>query len=152
MIDNVHPVLELRALSRRKRQRFMVKSVALSDVEHAIEDGWTTQRLGKRAARMTKPKAVDVWLEDRVWTLLYRMGFTHMSGEGGARLVMTPKDPKSPTNQLDVVGIDHEVALAIECKTQGQPEPQATANGPCKAGSDAGGFQSGNRNPVSGWS
>jgi DNA sulfur modification protein DndB len=121
MIENVHPIPDLRAVSRRKRRRIMVKSVALSDVDLALEEGWTTQRLGKRAARMTKPKPIDVWLEDRVWTVLYRMGFTHMSGEGGARLIMAPKDPKSPTNQLDVVAIDHEVALAVECKTRTNP-------------------------------
>ena len=49
--------------------------------------------------------------------LLYRMGFTHLSNVGGAQLVVNPKDAGSPKTQIDVVGVDDEVALAIEAKS-----------------------------------
>ena len=67
----------------------------------------------------TKPK--DVFLEDRVWSLLYKMGFSHISGKEGSYLILDPKNPKSPKTQIDVVGLDSEVSVAIECKTSLEP-------------------------------
>lgn len=60
-------------------------------------------------------------LEDRVWSLLYRLGFDYLSGDGGAQLTQDPKGENSPYNQIDVVGLDPEVALAVECKSAEQP-------------------------------
>lgn len=70
---------------------------------------------------MRRPKRRDVLLEDRVWTLLYRMGFTHLSGVGGAKLIGSICDELAVTNQLDIVGLDEEVAVAVECKTSTKP-------------------------------
>jgi len=60
-------------------------------------------------------------LEDRVWYLFYKMGFTHLSGEGGARLLLNRDDQGRAANQVDVVALDDEVAIAVECKTVGKP-------------------------------
>jgi DGQHR domain-containing protein len=49
------------------------------------------------------------------------MGFTHLSGEGGAQLLLDPKSEGGAYNQIDVVGLDPEVAVAIECKSAEQP-------------------------------
>jgi len=45
------------------------------------------------------------------------MQFEYLSGIGGARLLLDPKSPTGPKNQIDVIGLDSELALAIECKT-----------------------------------
>ncbi len=97
----------------------------LSEVSNAIADGWSVQRQGTRSARVIRPKPLDVWLEDRVWTLLYRMGFTALSGERGATIRINSQDD-APTNQLDVVALDDEVALAVECKSALTPSRKAT--------------------------
>lgn len=67
--------------------------------------------------RVSKQKETPVLLEDRVWTLLHRMGFEWLSADGGARLVLEPRVIGGATNQIDVVGIDSEVAVAVECKS-----------------------------------
>lgn len=120
LITNIHPAAELRALARRKRQRFHSRSVPLPEVAAALDDGWELHKQRARTATIIKPKRLDVWLEDRVWSLLYRMGFHELSGEGGAVLRLSAKDD-APSNQLDVVALDDEVALAIECKTSATP-------------------------------
>jgi DNA sulfur modification protein DndB len=66
-------------------------------------------------------KRRDVLLEDRVWSLLYAMGFTYLSGEGGAFLRVDPKRTDGPKNQIDVVGLDPEIAIAVECKSSSTP-------------------------------
>jgi len=45
------------------------------------------------------------------------MRFDLMSGEAGAQLKVNPKDENSPSSQVDVVAIDSDIALAIECKS-----------------------------------
>lgn len=121
MIENLHPAPELRALARRKRQRHVAQSISISQLAEFEAEGWTLQRQGKRAARVTKPKRLDVWLEDRVWTLLYKMGFHYISGERGAILPFSAHTPDSTDNPLDVVAVDDEVALAIECRSADSP-------------------------------
>jgi DGQHR domain-containing protein len=69
----------------------------------------------KKSVRMAKAKPIGTWFEDRVWYLLYRMGFEALSGVGGATLVSGTVGAQL-TNQLDVVALDDEVAVAIECK------------------------------------
>ncbi|MBE3144733.1 MAG: DGQHR domain-containing protein, partial [Planctomycetes bacterium] len=58
-----------------------------------------------------------VWLEDKVWYLFYKMGFDHLSGDGGAKLLLNQKDPNSLRSQIDVMAIDNEVSVAVECKS-----------------------------------
>ncbi|EQD35629.1 DGQHR domain protein, partial [mine drainage metagenome] len=89
--------------------------------------GW--QQAGKkrkRSVRVSKPKPHHVLLEDRVWTILYGMGFDSLSGERGCVLQIGPKNPESPTNQIDVFAMDREVAVAIECKSsmESKKEPR----------------------------
>ena len=50
--------------------------------------------------------------------LLYRMQFQFISAAGGAKLWLDPKSSEGPKTQLDVVGIEDELALAVECKSQ----------------------------------
>lgn len=45
------------------------------------------------------------------------MQFELLSGAGGGKLLLDLKRKDGPTNQLDVVGIDSELVLGIECKS-----------------------------------
>ncbi|NLI00619.1 MAG: DGQHR domain-containing protein [Chthonomonadales bacterium] len=71
--------------------------------------------MGSTSARLRRSKSTGVWLEDRVWCLLWEMGFARMSGHGGARLESNGGNA-SYYDQLDVVAIDEDAALVIECK------------------------------------
>ena len=117
MLENVKHRDELTGLARQKARPYAAKTIHVADLEEAKKDGWALQKQGKRTARVTRPKAKAVDFEDRVWTLLHRLGFTYLSGQGGAQLVINPKDEGSPKTQVDCVVIDDEAALAIECKT-----------------------------------
>ena len=56
---------------------------------------------------------------------MYRMGFKHLSGQGGAHLLLNASEPEGPENQIDVVAIDDEVSFAIECKSSEKPRKLA---------------------------
>ena len=117
MLTNIHPIEEMQALYRATRQHVLTKAVPNKLVESEVNDGWAVVRIHKTCARLAKPKSHDVLLEDRVWCLLYRMGFGHLSGDGGAFLGVDPDDAGGPTNQIDSVAFDNETAVAIECKS-----------------------------------
>lgn len=122
MIENVLNTDDLRSLARRKNQDREFHTVRNDEVEERVAQGWEIQRQNKTGTRLSRAKRREVLLEDRVWSLLYAMGFTHLSGEGGARLHLDHKREDGPKNQIDVVGLDPEIAIAVECKSASTPK------------------------------
>lgn len=117
MLKNISPLNDLNSLAVRKKKTYEEKTIKKADLSTAESKGWSVLRENKHSYRLRRSKEKHRLLEDRVWTILYKMGFTHMSDSGGATLVLNPKDKRSPTKQIDVVGLDNEIALAVECKT-----------------------------------
>ena len=121
-IENLLPRDELLGFSRRQSRAYVRQTVKFAEVETMAAAGWDTQRTNKSSVSMVRPKTKPALLESRVWSVLYRMGFGHLSEEGGAKLVLRPNDSKSPLHQIDVVVVDDEIALAIECKSYKTPK------------------------------
>ncbi len=117
MLNNIEPVDNLRGIALANFRSYETKTVHPKLVEEALSDGWQELRKNKNSVRVKRDKPHGAYFEDRVWSLLYRMGFSHLSGEGGATLLINPKDSGSPKTQIDVLGLDDEIAIAIECKS-----------------------------------
>lgn len=117
MLINIETVDKLRGLAIAKARKYETKTIHPKLVEEALNDGWEILRKNKYSTRIKRNKSHSMQLEDRVWCLLYRMGFTHLSMVGGAILAISPKNDVSPKTQIDVVGIDDLIAIAIECKS-----------------------------------
>ena len=117
MLDNVFKVDQLRGIARVKSSDSVTKTIQPPMLEKAQQDGWSVLKRNKHSIRLVKRKPHGTNFEDRVWTLLYRMGFAHLSGSGGGLLTVNPGDDTSPISQIDVVAVDDETALAIECKS-----------------------------------
>jgi len=114
MIENVLTRQELLGLARQQSKPDLFKTVHIADIESAKAEGWLVVKQTKKSARLSRPKPKTNLLEDRVWTLLYRMGFPLLSAQNGARVAASVDGPKT---QIDCVAIDGEVAIAVECKT-----------------------------------
>ncbi|MDO9579142.1 MAG: hypothetical protein Q7J06_01030, partial [Bacteroidales bacterium] len=117
MLHNIYPSNQLRSLFRSKYTEYEAKSVHPKLVEEFISEGWVIEKRNKNSVRIRRPKSHGTLLEDKVWLLFYRMGFSYLSAAGGAKLSLSAKEPKGPQSQIDVVAIDDEVAIAIECKS-----------------------------------
>src|SRR5882762_3573984 len=118
MLENILPVEDLSSIARAKGRSYVLKSVHPKLVDDEVGKGWEVQKKNKSSVRLRRPKTHGVQLEDRVWMLLYRMQFGYMSAAGGAKLLVDSKIPDGPKTQIDVVGIEDELALAVECKSQ----------------------------------
>ena len=124
MIENIFKAEELKSLARQKKRRSQYRTVKNEDISDHLLNGWQVQRKNKRTSRVFRPKQHDVLLKDRVWSLLYAMGFTHLSGEEGACLSVDTKSEVATKDQCDVVGLDPEVAIAVECRSAVTPTKQ----------------------------
>lgn len=119
-LQNIFQSTELRGIARLLSRPYHQESILNGLVKEREAAGWTVVRGGKRKTRITKPKELKDAFPDRVWTVLYRMGFTHMSGQGGAKLLCRSQSGETK-NQIDVVAIDDDVAMYIECRTAHAP-------------------------------
>lgn len=115
-IYDLYPREELSPVARLIAKPYDEVSVKAADVAKKIEEGWALQREGVRQSRIRKEKPLQRLFPDRVWTLMYRMGFSWLSGARGAKLVCGTRD-ETTNNQLDVVCVDEDVAIFIECRT-----------------------------------
>ena len=119
MLSNVLPIDELGSLARANARDYDTKTVAPSALDEHIAAGWEIAKKNNKSIRLKRAKSHGNLLEDRVWSLLYRMKFAYLSGVRGAQLKINSTDG-SPQSQLDVVAIDDEVGIAIECKSSEQ--------------------------------
>ncbi len=117
MLTNVEDAESLQGLARVKNRDYVTKTVHPLLIESESAEGWIVDKRNQRSVRLKRAKRLGTLLEDRVWTLLYRMGFHYLSQEGGGILEVNPRDPAGPKTKIDVIGIDTEVAVAFECKS-----------------------------------
>jgi DGQHR domain-containing protein len=103
-------------LARSKARDYETRTVSHAQSQSLLDSGWTVDRRSKKSVRVRRPKPHAQLLEDRVWALFYRMQFAHLSGARGAQLKVDAEN-ESPSSQIDVVAVDAEVVLAVECKS-----------------------------------
>jgi DNA sulfur modification protein DndB len=120
MLTNVVAVDELGSLARARAKGYETKTVSPSAFEEHQQAGWQVSKKNAKSIRLTRAKPHSRLLEDRVWTLLYRMKFRFLSGKDGAQLQLN-SDDDCPKTQIAVVAADDEVAIAIECKSAEKP-------------------------------
>lgn len=106
------------ALAKERKLRkkpFVFQSISLALLSEYQQDGWTEHRRFKAKARVKKPKSADMAFEDLVWCVLADMGFAYMNS---GRIFKLPySDDYTLTQQVDVVAVDDETILIVECKT-----------------------------------
>src|SRR5579883_2716851 len=102
MLGNIVALEELSGLARARARDYETKTVNPALVEQLTSDGWSVDKRNKKSVRLRRPKTRGAYLEDRIWSLFYRMRFPLLSGKGGAELVLEPKNPENPTTQIAV--------------------------------------------------
>ena len=121
-LDNIHAREQLLGFNRLQGRSMRQRSVKKHELTGYQNQGWTVLRQQKTSIKIQRPRDKSDLLEARVWRLLYKMEFPYLSGANGATLVFDSNDPESSTQQIDVVAIDEEIAVAIECKSYEKPK------------------------------
>ena len=108
----VEEALESEIQSRKKTEEEVRIDESLID-EYELE-GWTLKKLYKNGnAIMVKDKEAENALKDRLWTILYKMGFKIMSQ--GDFVYEVSNEYVNLQKNIDIVAIDDETCLFIDC-------------------------------------
>lgn len=117
------PLLEtpekLKSAYRRRRDDDVYQRIHPADEAAYVSSGWSRYRATKRGVWLRKPKSHNSRLEDRVWTLLYRMGYPVM-GDAQFKISYRRTDNSTGTKEIDVFAKDAETVVLIECKSREQ--------------------------------
>jgi DNA sulfur modification protein DndB len=119
MLSNIGLQSDLSGLARRKARSYETKTINEALFPEYESKGWVLLRKNKKSIQIKKDKSHNVLLEDNVWMLFYKMGFQYLSMEGGCKVQMGSTSD-APTSQIDVVAIDEEIAIAIECRSSNE--------------------------------
>jgi len=99
--------------ARRAKDVYERRSVSNSHVEEHLSQGWEVDKVLKTRTRIRKPKDQYKALEDRFWSILFRMEFPVLSGAGGA---IFRDEQGRATDQIDALAQDEDVMILAECK------------------------------------
>ena len=110
---------------RHRRKTHIEKTVSFAEVDAHLVAGWEVYRRNKRTVRLRRPKPFDHLWEDEVWCLLARMGFDAMSSGRHFKIPVKTSDANVPPKQIDVLAVDGETALVVECKASKEMTPRS---------------------------
>lgn len=116
--ENVVEGEELRKARTERGKTYVTEKIpnaALSDYE---SNGWelvSAYKDGKHV-KVRRSKTIGQLFENKVWMMLYSMGFKRMNRDSQF-VIQYEKDDSAQTQQIDVLAVDEETALVVECKT-----------------------------------
>ena len=105
---------------KARRVDYVEQKIYKSALENAQADGYEliSEYADGKHIKVRKRKTNSELFENRVWLMLYNMGYTTMNKDSQFNIVY---EGKSHTKQIDVFAYDGETALVIECKAAEKP-------------------------------
>src|SRR6516225_9084922 len=105
----------LRAAYKRRRDEYDYSKVEAKNEEGLVQNGWLVHRQTQFHIWMKREKGAEAQLEDRIWCLLYRMGYPRLSGP---KFQIAFKGAQATTKRLSIVALDDETAIVVECRAR----------------------------------
>ena len=116
---------EIQTELRSRRRAFIEITIPISNELSHTQEGWEVVRRNKNTLRIRKPKPVGQQLEDEVWALLALTGFPEMSLGRNFTIPVSGEEAEVPPKQIDVMAVDDETALVVECKASEGPRKRS---------------------------
>ncbi len=114
--DNLVSEQDLVLAAKGRKETKISKKVKKAIVPDEELAGWVVSKEYKNGdALMEKSKPIGDQFENFVWTIFYKMGFKILNATNEFKVSYSKTNP-SLTQQIDVIAIDDEVCLYIECK------------------------------------
>ena len=107
---------ERHAEFKRRRDEFDYMKVPTGGEVPYLTDGWQISKKLKRQLRLAKRKSIDRHFEDRVWRLLYRMGYVDLNKGHDFLIRFKAADGSYREKQVDLFAKDAETVVVGECK------------------------------------
>lgn len=116
---------ELDSASRERKKNYIFTTVFEEAMGRMVsEEGWELDKeLANRRVKLKKLKPEDEIFENRVWLMLYQLGFTQMNRDNSFKIGYE-QNGKCSSKQIDVIAADSEIVLLVECKNANKPRTQ----------------------------
>ena len=101
----------LKRVASKRRKEYLIESVPNTQVETRQSQGWQIVRKGKTRTKVRKPKATDVFFEDKIWMIFYNLGFSFMNETRHCKLKFD-----GYTKQIDVLARDEDNVFIVDCQ------------------------------------
>ena len=103
-----------------RRAEYVEEKIYASALADAEKDGYTlvSHYADGKHVKVRKQKRASELFENKVWLMLFSMGYTTMNKDSEFVIAY---DGKAHTKQIDVFAFDGETALVIECKAADKP-------------------------------
>lgn len=79
--------------------------------------GWLIDKKLVKKTRVKKQKVIDERLENRLWMLLFKLGYPEMNQGRSFSILIERKGAGPIRKQVDVFAKDDETVVVVECKT-----------------------------------
>jgi len=114
---------ELIQATKERKNKYIEQKVSPDKISDYINKGWEVSKEYKNgSAQMKKEKSVGDLFENEVWLIFQKMGFKVMNATNKFKLDYSDVSSK----QIDIIAIDDEICLLIECKATSKDDNTTT--------------------------
>tara|TARA_B100000989_G_scaffold57371_1_gene38900 strand:+ start:3405 stop:5792 length:2388 start_codon:yes stop_codon:yes gene_type:complete len=99
--------------ARKKENDYI--SITHNMVIEKEKEGWVVEQRLSTKTKLYRPKSHSRLFEDQIWCLFYDFGFRILNFDENFELKYGPNE--IDTQQIDVVAINDDIAIVIECKS-----------------------------------
>lgn len=116
--ENIVSDNELTAAYRARNKDYVYQRQRADALLSLQNDGWeyVSTYKDERFIRVQKQKPLGERFENKVWLMLYGMGYSKMNRDDKFVISYSKANPDL-TQQIDVFAVDDETAIIVECKT-----------------------------------
>ncbi|MCK5841534.1 MAG: DGQHR domain-containing protein [Candidatus Sabulitectum sp.] len=116
----IRGLIHSREISSRRINKRFASIVSKNDkkerLQEYLDDGWILASKLKRSNKYEKEKQHDIAFEDKVWAVFAKAGFDWLNEDRTFKISYSTADGVPP-KQIDVIAIDEDAAVVIECKS-----------------------------------
>jgi DNA sulfur modification protein DndB len=106
-----------RAEYSRRRKFYDEKTINSKLRQEHEKEGWIHVADLKFGAKVKKAKSHDEVLENRIWCILYQLGYPVLNVGRKFSIEIANQDGQTVTKQVDVFAKDDETVIVVECKS-----------------------------------
>jgi len=109
-----------RAELRRRLSKEVTTRILNEDLSQYETKGYRLHKSHRNHLIVKRPKSISESMEDRLWLMFYRMGFSELNPHGFSVPIHSENGER--TKQIDVVARDGNEIVVVECKASGKKE------------------------------
>ena len=122
-LEKITTVENVNSFARKKRNKYNLKSVSISEKDEYINEGWELDREYSNSIRIKKIKPHSELFENQVWSIFYKMGYNRLNIDSTFKIPYA-NNSNIPPRQIDVFCFDDDTVLIIECKSSEKRKPR----------------------------